>query len=103
MGAYLKLILPVSKIYDKKYWKRVRELNKEEFEKLGIWVWFEYINFDVCTKVLITIEETEKYANVKELSFPSCGFDELEKMQKYYKLAQRLLEIEGGTNGKDNI
>ena len=93
---YLVLKLPVSKIYDKEYWQEVNQLNKKDFEKLGILVIIENTNSKFPTGIFLTIDATENYPNVEETSFQSCKFNEVEKMQKYYELAQRLLEIEGG-------
>ncbi len=89
-------ILNVKFEYNVEYWQEVNKLNKEDFKKLGIWVTFEYINSNSSTRVFITIEATEENPNVEYKCFQSCGFNEVGKIEKYYELAQRLLEIEGG-------
>ncbi len=78
---YLKLKLPDSEEYNRKYWEQVQSLNKKELEEMRIYlivdntsiVWFE--------------ERSENF------SLPWCKFNEVDQMQKYYEIAQRILEI----------
>jgi len=98
---YLKLKLPVADVYDKEYWRQVTILNRDEFETLSKFKNLrQYGNVKEFKNINLSfyIQSNRIKFDYDSFELPYCKFNEVEKMQKYYEIAQRIIEIEKEIN-----
>jgi len=75
---YLVLKLPADKVND---WNEIQILNKAEFKDLNL---------------ILYGDIHRAYFDGGNFELPMCSYNRPDKMQQYYEVAQRLLEIDGG-------